>query len=178
MKDINLVPQYIINERRSSELKQRMIIWGSVLLVLIAAYIGWLFILKNFILSDIDRIQKSIAELKPLKDENDLVTALKADREVKKVVSQSAEKENTVVMRFLEKLKSELPTAVGASSISFNSADNRVTITANAANVYAITDFINNYGGDKSFEGDYFVPVVPVKGNGAFTLSFKYIDGK
>ncbi|MGE5328705.1 MAG: PilN domain-containing protein [Deltaproteobacteria bacterium] len=178
MKDINLVPQYVISEKRSMELKQRIIIWGSVFLLLIVVYIGWLFILKASIKSDISRIEKSIAELKPLKDENDLVTVLKTDREAKKVISQATENENTVMMRFLEKLESQLPQAVGASSITFNSADNRVTITANAANAYAITDFINNYGEDKSFEGDYFIPSVPIKGNGMFTVSFKYIDRK
>lgn len=176
MKDLNLVPQYIIDARKQHLLKQRVAIWGGVFVLVIIAVLASMFIQKMMLKSDIDAINKRIGEMNIYKTDSDLVGLLKQDVEFKKAIRKNAEAKNEVLLGILEKLEKQIPKGIGNVNVNLNTKDNVVNITARAASPYSIADLIYNLSTEGAFE-DVYVPAISLSGDGAFSITFKYTTG-
>lgn len=177
MKDINLVPEYILEQRKHNENNQRISIWTAVLLLVALAVVSISFVQKFFLDSEIVTIQKQINEWQDSKKDNDLIFMLQSDIKQKEAILKEIDSGNAIALSFIRKFEKQIPSGVGSVTINYSSIDGSANITAKASNPYAIADLIHNLKEDGAFS-EVFVPMFPMNGTGTFTISFKYIDRK
>ncbi|MGE5474740.1 MAG: PilN domain-containing protein [Ignavibacteriales bacterium] len=177
MKDINLVPSYVLNERKHVILRQRMIIWGFVACLVIASVFVWLFVQKWLLASEVDAIQQKVNQLQSIKVEKDLISSLQQDINKKDEIIKAVDLKGAAILTLLQKLEAQMPKSIRNASVTYNQEDNTVSLTGTAANIYALMDLVNSINTSDCFEGA-FIPSVTLGGQNTFTVTFKYVEGK
>lgn len=179
MKDINLVPHYVLHERKSLEMKGRLIVWGLLIAVVLAAAGIWPLVQKALLQAEISGLENNIKDLRSVKDTNERLINLINDMNRKKSLLAKVEEKEKIAQDLMAKLEKLTPKTVKINSLNYKSDDGSVTMAGVGSNEFAISDFIYNLRTDGSFEGMFVPALSPPSKEGsterAFNISFKYL---
>lgn len=180
MKDINLVPHYVLNERKNLRNKNRFIVWGLIGAVILAGFGIWPLIQRGLLQSDVKKTEKSIHDLQSVKQDNDRLLNLINDMNKKRNIVDKIQMKEKINLNLLGKMEKQLPKGVKISNLSYNINDGTVNLTGVAANEFAIADLIYNLRSDSSFSGMFVPSLSPPaskeSANRTFSIIFKYTD--
>jgi len=175
MKDLNLIPQRLIIERRRKQInKLSLSVFVGVIAVLCVAILIPTIII-NRLEAEKTLVSGEIEKLKYVTDKENELIAARNDIAIKDSVTTDLKSKEDHIREMLKDIHSMMPKKIVVSSISIDS--DSISFSGKAENEMVIADLISNIRASGKYS-DFFIPdITPVKdGSGiAISLKIKYI---
>lgn len=184
MKDLNLIPQYVIEEQNKKD-KNQLLVTAGIIAVLFALVVIVVPLVQMILLNTQQKnIDGKIKQLENIQGDAQSVITIKKDIDDKGLVEQELQKSEGMYMDILTLLEQRIPKRVTILNVNISGKDSKITFAGVGKDDIAVADFINNLRKVESFRQIEIDGLSSNKGEEqadgemprAFSITLKYIS--